>query len=214
MTRGRHRSSTVVRALPPVTVASLATAGLALAVLNGSLQILRLAVVASWLVALAMAGWTARRGRRFDRESALQESMRRRDESVFTEQLTLLQQSINGLRAQLDELSTDASALRREVVTLRADKAEGEEILRRARAERARAALAQREASDQRLLTAAAFEAAAAVLENFGKTSAADEDPEWLTTWIANLGERGELDLTMHDDTIALDVEGAMELSA
>jgi hypothetical protein len=214
MTRGRHRQSTVVRALPPVTVASLATAGVALAVINGSLQVLRLAVVASWLVALALAGWSARRGRRFARETALQESMRRRDESVFSEQLTLLQQSITGLRKQLDELTADAGALRREVVTLRADKAEAEEIVRRARAERARAAMAQREAADQRLLTAAAFEAAAAVLENFGSAGVAEDDPDWVSTWIANLGVRGELDLTMHDDTIALDVESAREGSS
>jgi hypothetical protein len=35
-----------------------------------------------------------------------------------------------------------------------------------------------------------------------------------VSTWIANLGVRGELDLTMHDDTIALDVESAREGSS
>jgi hypothetical protein len=49
------------------------------------------------------------------------------------------------------------------------------------------------------------------VLENFGSSTVTEDDPDWVSTWIANLGVRGELDLTMHDDTIALDVESARE---
>jgi hypothetical protein len=32
-----------------------------------------------------------------------------------------------------------------------------------------------------------------------------------VTSWIANLGTRTELDLTMHDDTIALDLSSCLE---
>lgn len=211
MKRGRHRQSTVVKALPPFTVGALATAGLALAVVTGSLQVLRLAVIASWLIALGIAAYAIRRGRRHTRESALAESTRRREESLFGEQLAHLEAGMNGLKEQLELIGTEAAALRNEVVQLRAEKAEADEIVALARLERARAVVAEREATDQRLLTAAAFEAAAAVLESLGSTAFEEVEPDWVTSWISNLGNRGELDLTMHDDTIALDLEGCLE---
>lgn len=196
-------------------VGSLATAGVVLAVVNGNMQVLRLAVIASWVVALGMAGVVVRRSRAFARESALVDSARRREEAQFGEQLGLLQKSISGLQEQLERLNSDSSALRAEVSQLRADKAEADEIVRRAREERARAQAAEREAADQRLLTAAAFEAAAAVLESFGSSaepatsngSGGSEEPDWIAAWIASLGSTDELDLTAHDDTIQLELE-------
>lgn len=217
MTRGRHRHHfTPAQAVPAVTVGTLATAGVVLAVVNGDLQVLRMAVIASWVVALGMAGVVVRRTRTFARESALVDSARRREESQFAEQLGLLQTSIAGLQEQLERLNTESSELRAEVGQLRADKAEADEIVRRAREERARAQAAEREAADQRLLTAAAFEAAAAVLENFGSGSrpvdqaaATAGEPDWITAWVASLGSDDELDLTPHDDTIQLQLEAA-----
>jgi hypothetical protein len=211
MTRGRHRQSGFVRAVPPVTVGTLAIAGIALGVLTGSMQVLRMAVIASWVIALGIAGCAGYRGRRYAREAALAESTRRREEGLFAEQLDLLRAGILGLEQQLGRLHTEAATLRREVVQLRADKAEADEIVALARAERARAAAAEREATDQRLLTAAAFEAAAAVLESLGTSTLPTEEPDWVTTWITNLGARGELDLTMHDDTIALDLSACRD---
>jgi hypothetical protein len=207
MTRGRHRQSLAVSLIAPVTLGSMVTAGLALALVNGTTQVLQLAVVASWVLALGLIANSARRGRKFNREITLSESMRRRDENLFAEQLSALQASIGGLQTQLDRFGAEAVSLRAEVVQLRAEKAEADEIVRRARAERARAALAEREALDQRILTAAAFEAAAAVLASFEAPAVEDVEPDWVTTWIANLGAAGELDLTMHDDTIAIRVD-------
>ncbi len=209
MTRGRHRQSLAVALIAPVTLGAMVTAGLALALIDGTTQVLQLAVVASWILALGLIANTARRGRKHSRETALTESMRRRDENVFGEQLSALSASITGLQTQLERIGNEAVALRGEVVQLRADKVETEEILRRARAERARAAMAEREAHDQRALTAAAFEAAAAVLASFEAPAVFDVEPDWVTTWIANLGNGGELDLTMHDDTIALRLDDA-----
>ncbi|MGQ0844963.1 MAG: hypothetical protein ACT4QF_12585 [Sporichthyaceae bacterium] len=209
MTRGRHRQSLAVSLIAPVTLGSMVTAGLALALVQGTTQVLQLAVVASWVLALGLIAHSARRGRRYQREISLSESMRRRDENVFSEQLTSLQTSIAGLQTQLETFGRESVALRAEVVQLRADKAEADEIVRRARAERARAVLAEREAQEQRMLTAAAFEAAAAVLASFETTGAVDVEPDWVTTWIANLGNGGELDLTMHDDTIAMEFDAA-----
>lgn len=213
MTRGRHRQSLAVSLIAPVTLGSMVTAGLALALIQGTTQVLQLAVVASWVLALGLITNTARRGRKFNREITLSESMRRRDENLFSEQLTALQASISGLQTQLERIGNEATALRGEVGRLRADKAEADEIVRRARAERARAAMAEREAHDQRILTAAAFEAAAAVLASFDAPAVLDIEPDWVTTWIENLGAAGELDLTMHDDTIALQV-GDLPLAA
>lgn len=213
MTRGRHRQSLAVSLIAPVTLGSMVTAGVALALLQGTTQVLQLAVVASWVLALGLITHSARRGRKFTREIALSESMRRRDENVFSDQLSALQASIGGLQTQLERIGVEAAALRGEVVQLRADKAEADEIVRRARAERARAAMAEREAHDQRALTAAAFEAAAAVLASFEAPAVEDVEPDWVTTWIANLGAAGELDLTMHDDTIAIPV-GELPLAA
>jgi hypothetical protein len=210
MRRGRHRQSTVAKAVPPVTVGTLATAGVALAVLTGSMQVLRLAVIASWLIVLGIAAYAGHRGRKYTRELALADSTRRRDEGLFAEQLEALGSGIRSMEDQLARLNTEAATLRSEVVALRADKAEADEIVRLARAERARAAVAEREANDQRLLTAAAFEAAAAVLESLGSSTISAEEPDWVTSWIANLGARGDLDLTMHDDTIALDLSGCL----
>jgi hypothetical protein len=211
MTRGRHRQSTFVKAVPPVTVGTLATAGVALAVLTGSMQVLRLAVIASWLIVLSIAAYAGLRGRKYTRELALAESTRRRDEGLFAEQLEALGAGVRSLQEQLGRLNTEAATLRLEVVQLRADKAEADEVVRLARAERARAAVAEREANDQRLLTAAAFEAAAAVLESLGAAAITEAEPDWVTSWIANLGARTELDLTMHDDTIALDLSSCLE---
>jgi|GEM_PF-4507620 len=209
MRRARHRHSTVCRSLALLTVGLLATAGTAIAVLTGSTQVLRWAVTASWLVALAIATYAALRGRRYLRDAAVAESTRRREQSLFNEQLEELQAGIETLTASLSRLNSEAEALRREVSQLRVEKAEADEIVRLAREERARAAAAEREANDQRMLTAAAFEAAAAVLESLGSVTISEQEPDWVTTWIANLGARGELDLTMHDDTIALELEPA-----
>ncbi|HEX3614304.1 MAG TPA: hypothetical protein VHU88_21645 [Sporichthyaceae bacterium] len=194
-----------------MTVATLATAGLALAALTGSMQVLRMAVIASWLIALAIAGYAGHRGRKDSRELALAESTRRRDESLFAAQLETLSTGIKSLETQLQRLNTEAATLRSEVVQLRAEKAEADEIVRLALAERARAAVAEREANDQRLLTAAAFEAAAAVLESLSSGVISEDEPDWVSSWIANLGTRGELDLTMHDDTIALDLSACRD---
>jgi hypothetical protein len=38
-----------------------------------------------------------------------------------------------------------------------------------------------------------------------------EDEPDWVSSWIANLGTRGELDLTMHDDTIALDLSACRD---
>ncbi|MGQ0468137.1 MAG: hypothetical protein ACT4QG_22820 [Sporichthyaceae bacterium] len=208
MTRGRHRQSLAVSLIAPVTLGAMVTAGLALALVNGTVAVLQMAIVASWVLALGLIANSARRGRRFQREITLSESMRRRDENLFSEQLSALQTSITGLQTQLERIGKDAATLRGEVVQLRAEKAEADEIVRRARAERARAALAEREALEQRMLTAAAFEAAAAVLASF-ENSLVEAEPDWVTTWIANLGNGGELDLTMHDDTMVIELEGA-----
>lgn len=211
MTRGRHRQQ-----LPPVKTVSgialgtLATAGVMLAVISGDTSVLRLAVVASWIVALGLVGYNVRRGQRFARESALTESARRRDESIFTEQLGELGKAIKSLNERLETMTEESAALRSEVAQLRVEKAEADEIVRLARAERARAALVEREAADQRLLTAAAFEAAAAVLQSFGNNDSDDAEPDsndWVASWVASLGASHELDLTMHDDTIELTLE-------
>ncbi len=194
-----------------VALGTLATAGVVLAVVLGDTQVLRLAVVASWLVALSLVGYSVRRGRSFARETALAESARRRDESIFTQQMTALGASINGLQAQLERMSAESAELRSEVAQLRIDKIESDEIVRRARAERARARLAEREAADQRLLTAAAFEAAAAVLQSFGHDDEQESGPgDWVASWVASLGACTELDLTMHDDTIEIDLDAAL----
>jgi hypothetical protein len=209
MTRGRHRQQLpTVKTVSGVSLGTVATAGLALAVVAGSLQVLRLAVVASWLIALGLVAYSVRRGRRFNRELALQESMRRRDESLFTQQLTVLSESIKGLQAQMETMNAEAASMRSQIVQLQAEKAEADEIVRQARAERAKAQLAEREAADQRLLTAAAFEAAAAVLHSFGSDGDA-ESGDWIDSWVASLRASGELDLTMHDDTIEIDVDEA-----
>lgn len=205
MTRGRHRHHlTPKTVLPPVALGALATAGVVLAVVNGNIQVLRLAVIASWLIALGMVGWSWNRSRRFSRTLALQESTRRREESMFSEQLTQLQATLTLMQQQLGVLTTESVDLRRELVELRADKAEVEETLRAARADRARQRNADQELADQRLLTVAAFEAAATVLEALD-AQAMDEDQDWVTAWVASLGD-SELDLTMHDDTIPLDL--------
>jgi hypothetical protein len=206
MTRGRHRHHlTPKTVLPPVTIGALATAGVVLAVVNGNLQVLRLAVVASWLIALSAIGWSWNRNRTYTRTLALQESTRRREESLFSEQLTSLQATLTLMQQQLGVLTTESVDLRREVMELRADKAEVEETLRAARAERARQRNADQELADQRLLTVAAFEAAATVLDALD-ASAMGEDQDWVTAWVASLGD-SELDLTMHDDTIPLDLD-------
>jgi hypothetical protein len=209
MTRGRHRQQLpTVKTVSGVTVGTVATAGVVLALVSGDTQVLRLAVVASWLIALGLVAYSVRRGRQFNRELALQESMRRRDESLFTQQLTELSASIKGLQTQMTAMHAESVELRSEIAQLRVEKAEADEIVRQARAERAKAQLAEREAADQRLLTAAAFEAAAAVLHSFGS----DADPDsgdWIDSWVASLRASGELDLTMHDDTIEIDVDDA-----
>jgi membrane glycosyltransferase len=207
MTRGRHRQQLpAVKTVSGISLGTVATAGLALAVVAGSLQVLRLAVIASWLIALGLVAYSVRRTRRFNRELALQESMRRRDESLFTQQLTVLGESIKGLQAQMEAMNSEAAAMRAQIATLQVEKAEADEIVRQARAERAKAQLAEREAADQRLLTAAAFEAAAAVLHSFG-SDADSESGDWIDSWVASLRTSGELDLTMHDDTIEIDVD-------
>lgn len=205
--RGRHRQQLpTVKTVSGISLGTVATAGLALAVVAGSLQVLRLAVVASWLIALGLVAYSVRRTKRFNRELALQESMRRRDESLFTQQLTVLGESIKGLQAQMESMNAEASAMRAEIAQLQVEKAEADAIVREARAERAKAQLAEREAADQRLLTAAAFEAAAAVLHSFGSDGEA-ESGDWIDSWVASLRTAGELDLTMHDDTIEIDVD-------
>ena len=206
MTRGRHRQGLPVKTvLLPAAFGSLATAGVVLAVVNGDLQVLRLAVVASWLLALGLVTWTCRRGRAHSRALALQESTRRVDEAMFTGQLEALRASMSGLSTQLERLTTESAELHREVAGLRADKAEAEEMLRLARAERARAKAAEQDQVDQRMLTVAAFEAAATVLEALDASIGDDED--WVSSWVASLGHTGELDLTMHDDTIPLELD-------
>ncbi len=211
MTRGRHRQQLpTVKTVSGVTVGTVATAGVVLAVVSGDTQVLRLAVVASWLIALGLVAHSVRRGRRFTRELALQESMRRRDESLFTQQLTILSESIKALQVQVSVMTTESAELRSEVAALRVEKAEADEIVRHARAERAKAQLAEREAADQRLLTAAAFEAAAAVLQSFGNNEEDTDSGDWIDAWVASLRTSGELDLTMHDDTIEIDVEGEL----
>ena len=208
MTRGRHRQQLpTVKTVSGVTVGTVATAGVVLAVVSGDTQVLRLAVVASWLIALGLVAHSVRRGRRFTRELALQESMRRRDESLFTQQLTVLSDSIKALQVQVQVMTTESAELRAEVAQLRVEKAEADEIVRQARAERAKAQLAEREAADQRLLTAAAFEAAAAVLQSFGNNDADSDSSDWIDAWVASLRTSGELDLTMHDETIELELE-------
>ncbi|HUR74512.1 MAG TPA: hypothetical protein VMZ00_09555 [Sporichthya sp.] len=208
MTRGRHRQQLpTVKTVSGVTVGTVATAGVVLAVLSGDTQVLRLAVVASWLIALGLVAHSVRRGRRFNRELALQESMRRRDESLFTQQLTELSASIKGLQTQMTAMHAESTSLRAEIAQLRVEKAEADEIVRQARAERAKAQLAEREAADQRLLTAAAFEAAAAVLQSFGNDDADSESGDWIDAWVASLRTSGELDLTMHDETIEIELE-------
>jgi hypothetical protein len=208
MTRGRHRQQLpTVKTVSGVTVGTVATAGLVLAVVSGDTQVLRLAVVASWLIALGLVAHSVRRGRNFNRELALQESMRRRDESLFSQQLTELSTSIKGLQSQMATMHSESAELRAEIAQLRTEKAESDEIVRQARAERAKAQLAEREASDQRLLTAAAFEAAAAVLQSFGNDESDSESSDWIDAWVASLRTSGELDLTMHDETIELDLE-------
>jgi hypothetical protein len=205
--RGRHRQQLpTVKTVSGISLGTVATAGLALAVVAGSLQVLRLAVVASWLIALGLVAYSVRRTRGFNRELALQESMRRRDESLFTQQLTELSASIKGLQTQMATMHAESAELRSEIAQLRVEKAEADEIVRQARAERAKAQLAEREAADQRLLTAAAFEAAAAVLHSFGSDADA-ESGDWIDSWVASLRTAGELDLTMHDDTIEIDVD-------
>jgi regulator of replication initiation timing len=208
MTRGRHRQQLpTVKTVSGVTVGTVATAGVVLAVVSGDTQVLRLAVVASWLIALGLVAHSVRRGRNFNRELALQESMRRRDESLFSQQLTELSASIKGLQGQMATMHAESAELRAEIAQLRTEKAESDEIVRQARAERAKAQLAEREASDQRLLTAAAFEAAAAVLQSFGSDEGDSESGDWIDAWVASLRTSGELDLTMHDETIELDLE-------
>ncbi len=101
--------------------------------------------------------------------------------------------------------------MRREIVDLRRDKAEAEETLRAARAERARQRQADQEMADQRLLTVAAFEAAATVLEALEAAAPGDEQ-DWVSSWVASLADH-ELDLTMHDDTIPLELEIEMPVA-
>ena len=205
--RGRHRQQLpTVKTVSGISLGTVATAGLALAVVAGSLQVLRLAVVASWLIALGLVAYSVRRTKRFNSELALQESMRRRDESLFTQQLAVLGESIKGLQTQMETMHTEASAMRAEIAQLQVEKAEADAIVREARAERAKAQLAEREAADQRLLTAAAFEAAAAVLHSFGNDEDSDSG-DWIDSWVASLRASGELDLTMHDDTLEIAVE-------
>ncbi|GAA0621782.1 hypothetical protein GCM10009547_25680 [Sporichthya brevicatena] len=207
MTRGRHRQQLpTVKTVSGVSVGTVATAGVVLAVVSGDTQVLRLAVVASWLIALGLVADSVRRSRRYSRELALQESMRRRDESLFTQQLSVLSESIKSLQTQVETMNAESAELRAEVAQLRVEKAEADEIVRQARAERAKAQLAEREAADQRLLTAAAFEAAAAVLQSFGNGETEDSG-DWIDAWVASLRTSGELDLTMHDDTIEIDLD-------
>ena len=206
MTRGRHRQGLPVKTvLLPAAFGSLATAGVVLAVVSGDLQVLRLAVVASWLIALGLVTWTWRRGRADARTLALTESTRRVEEALFVEQLEALRSTMGVLATQLERLTTESAELHREVAGLRADKAEAEEMLRMARAERARAKAAEQEQADQRMLTVAAFEAAATVLEALEATAGDEQD--WVSSWVASLGDTGELDLTMHDDTIPLELD-------
>ncbi|MGQ0629740.1 MAG: hypothetical protein ACT4P1_01760 [Sporichthyaceae bacterium] len=206
MTRGRHRHQlSALKLVPVVLVGSLATAGVALAVISGNTSILQYAVVASWTVALALAGYAFRRNRAYTRDIALAESTHRREQTQFADRLSALGTSIGSLQTQLERLNDESAHLRLEVHQLRAEQAENDEIVRAARAERARAQQAEREAADQRLLTAAAFEAAAKVLESFGSGPDAGEQ-DWVSSWIASLSASTELDLTMHDDTIALDL--------
>lgn len=206
MTRGRHRQHLPVRTvLLPAAFGSLATAGVVLAVVQGDLQVLRLAVVASWLVALGLVTFSWRRGRSHARTLALQDSTRRVEEAVFSEQLEALRTGMGALQTQLERLTTESAELHREVAALRVDKAEAEEMLRMARAERAREKAAQQEQVEQRMLTVAAFEAAATVLEALEATSSGDET-DWVSSWVASLSDTGELDLTMHDDTIPLEL--------
>lgn len=205
MTRGRHRQHLPVKTvLLPAALGSLATAGVVLAVVSGDTQVLRMAVVASWLIALGLVTWSWRRGRAHQRTIALHESTRRVEEALFAEQLESLRTTMGGLQTQLERLTTESAEMHREVAGLRADKAEAEEMLRLARAERARAKAAEQEQLDQRLLTVAAFEAAATVLEALDV--AAGDEQDWVSSWVASLGDTGELDLTMHDDTIPLEL--------
>ncbi|MGQ0625597.1 MAG: hypothetical protein ACT4PP_13230 [Sporichthyaceae bacterium] len=206
MTRGRHRNQlSALKLVPLALVGSLATAGVALAVISANTSILQYAVIASWTLALALAGYAFRRGRAYTRDLALMESTQRREQTLFADRLSALGTSIGSLQTQLERLNDESAHLRLEVLQLRTENAENAEIVRAARAERARAQQAEREADDQRQLTAAAFEAAARVLESFGSGSDAGEQ-DWVSSWIASLSASTELDLTMHDDTLALEL--------
>ena len=213
MTRGRHRHQlSALKVVPVAALGLIATAGVALAVVSGDTVVLQFAVVASWLIALAIAADSFRRSRGHAREITLVESAQRREQTQFGERLTALGTSIAALQTQLERLNDESASLRLEVLQLRAERAENEEIVRAARVERARAQQAERDAADQRLLTAAAFEAAAKVLESFNAGDAPEQD--WISSWIESLSASTDLDLTMHDDTIALDLSALPVLDA
>ena len=174
MTRGRHRQQLpTVKTVSGVTVGTVATAGLALAVVSGNTQVLRLAVVASWLIALGLVAHSVRRGRQLQpRARAAGVDAPPRRVAVHPAAHRAAAPASRACRPRWRRCTPSPPSCGAEIAQLRVEKAEADEIVRQARAERAKAQLAEREASDQRLLTAAAFEAAAAVLQSFGNDDA------------------------------------------
>jgi len=188
-----------------VAVGALAATG---SVATSNALVLRIAPVGAILVAAGLLVLLRRREREHARALAEQTSARRREQSLFQGELDALRDNLAALTAHLAQLAADAESLRMQIGSLREEKAEAEELVRRLRAARA-----DRPAAGYLPLTPAAYEAAAAVLDALSGPADEEDALAGLAGYLSGVlgGDPGSLDqpdqvidLTPHDDTLPI----------
>jgi hypothetical protein len=191
-------------------VGALAAIGAVLVFTTSDALVLRTALVGSILVSVGLLVLLRQRETGHARAMKDESTARRREQSLFQGELDTLRASLAALTAQIAQLQVDAQGLRAEIGTLREEKAEADEMVRRLRAARA-----YRPAPRHLALMPAAFEAAAEALSALSGPSGEEDDSlggltRYLSRGLADTvtaePQSGEqvIDLTPHDDTLPI----------